>query len=216
MLADVIMGTPGTMRVGIIAGAIGILIATILGFTSAYFGGLWDNVVILTTDVLMTVPGLLILIIIVSMVSGLSLEMMALFIALLAWPGPTRAIRAQVLSMRERAYIQVAKLNGVSDLKIIVKEMIPNLFPFLAAGFVGASAGAVLASIGLHALGLGPHQQPSLGLTIFWAIQFNALIRDMWWWWTPPIILIVGIFLGLFMITAGLDQVANPRLRTRV
>jgi peptide/nickel transport system permease protein len=118
--------------------------------------------------------------------------------------------------MRERAYVQVAKLNGVNDMEIIFKEMIPNLLPFIAASLVGASAGAVLASLGLSALGLGPQNEPSIGLTIFWVLHYGALIRELWWWFMPPIIVMVLLFMGLFMITAGLDRIANPRLRTTV
>ena len=74
--------------------------------------------------------------------------------------------------------------------------MMPNLLPYLAASFVGAVAGAVLASIGLEALGLGPQNEPTIGMTIYWAISFNALLRGMWWWWVPPIVVIVVLFVG--------------------
>jgi peptide/nickel transport system permease protein len=164
----------------------------------------------------MTIPTLMILIVIASMVQVLSVEALGLIIASLAWPAPTRMIRSQVLTMRERAYVQIAKLNGMNDFKIIVKEMIPNLLPYLAAGLVGATAAAVLASIGLSALGLGPQNEASLGLTIYWSLFYSALIRGMWWWWGPPMIIIVLLFIGLFLSAAGLDQIANPRLRTSV
>jgi peptide/nickel transport system permease protein len=74
-------------------------------------------------------------------------------------------------------------------------------------------AAAVLASIGLEALGLGPQNDPTVGMTIYWAIYFNALIRGIWWWWIPPIVVVVFLFLGLFLLTSGLDEIANPRLR---
>jgi len=115
--------------------------------------------------------------------------------------------------MRERAYVHVARLNGMGGLEIIVKEMMPNLMPYIAASFVGAVAAAILASIGLEALGLGPMESPTLGMTIYWVIYYAALLHGMWWWWGPPIAIIVILFTGLFMLTAGLDEVANPRLR---
>jgi peptide/nickel transport system permease protein len=74
-------------------------------------------------------------------------------------------------------------------------------------------ASGILASIGLEALGLGPQNQPTLGMTIFWALRFAGVLRGLWWWWLPPIIIIVLTFMGLFLISAGLDQIANPRLR---
>jgi len=90
------------------------------------------------------------------------------------------------------------------------------LIPFVAASLVGTIAAAILASIGLSALGLGPQNDPSLGLTIYWAIFYGALIRQLWWWFVPPIVITVLLFTGLFMLTAGLDRIANPRLRTTI
>jgi peptide/nickel transport system permease protein len=103
-------------------------------------------------------------------------------------------------------------MNG---LEIITKEIVPNLLPYLAASFVGAVSAAILASIGLEALGLGPQNEPTLGMTIYWSMYYTSILRNLWWWFAPPIIIIVMIFMGLFMISAGLDQIANPRLRSR-
>jgi len=134
-------------------------------------------------------------------------------VAALAWMYPTRTIRSQVLTMRERGYVHVARLSGMSGPEIIVKEMMPNLLPYLAATFVAAVAAAILASIGLEALGLGPQNEPTLGMTIFWGLYYTAVLRGLWWWWMAPIAVIVLIFIGLFLMAAGLDRVANPRLR---
>ena len=138
---------------------------------------------------------------------------MALIVALLAWRWPARTIRAQVLTMRERAWVQVARLSGMSGLKIIFLELMPNLLPYLAAALVGAVASAILASIGLEALGLGPADSPTLGMTIYWVIYYAALLHGYWWWWLPPIAMITILFVGLFSLASGLDEIANPRLR---
>lgn len=214
MLAVLIAGVPLTLRVGFIAGGVGLLIGIVLGFLSGYQGGTLDMVIRMIVDTLLTVPGLLVLIIIANSIRGvIDINLMALVVASLAWMHPTRTIRAQVLSFRERAYVQMAKLSGMSGIEIIVRELIPNLLPYLAASFVGAVAGAVLASIGLEALGLGPQNEPTIGMTIYWAISFNAMLRGLWWWWVPPIVVIVVLFTGLFLLSSGLDEVANPRRR---
>jgi peptide/nickel transport system permease protein len=214
MLAVLVAGVPLTLRVGFIAGTVGLLIGIILGFLSGYQGGFLDTVIRMIVDTLLTVPGLLVLIIIANTIKGvIDINLMALVVASLAWMHPTRTIRAQVLSIRERAYVHMAKLSGMSSIEIIVRELIPNLLPYLAASFVGAVAGAVLASIGLEALGLGPQNEPTIGMTIYWSITFNAMLRGLWWWWLPPIAVIVVLFTGLFLISAGLDEVANPRRR---
>ena len=214
MLAVLVSGVPLTLRVGFIAGSVGLMIGIVLGFLSGYRGGALDTGVRLVVDTLLTVPGLLVLIIIANSIKGvIDITLMALIVASLAWMHPTRAIRSQVLSFRERGYVQMAKLSGMSDLEIIVRELVPNLLPYLAAAFVGAVAGAVLASIGLEALGLGPQNEPTIGMTIYWAISFNAMLRGLWWWWVPPIVVIVILFMAMFLVSAGLDEIANPRRR---
>ena len=214
VLANLIFGTPATLKIGVIAGLIGVSVGTLLGLFAGYVGGVGDAVIRLFIDVFLTIPSLMVLIVIASMLSGVSVEIMGVIIALWAWMWPARTVRSQVLTVRERAYVQVAKLNGMNSLKIVVRELAPNLIPFVAASLVGTIAAAILASIGLSALGLGPQNDPSLGLTIYWAIFYGALIRQLWWWFVPPIVITIILFVGLFMTTAGLDRIANPRLKT--
>jgi peptide/nickel transport system permease protein len=217
LLAVMVAGTPLTLRIGVVAGLIGLGVGTVLAFVSAFYGGPVDVVIRSIVDISLTVPGLLVLIIAaVFLKQGLTVDQMALIVALLAWRWPARTIRAQVLTMRERAWVQVARLSGVSGLKIIFFELTPNLLPYLAASLVGAIASAILASIGLEALGLGPIDSPTLGMTIYWVIYYAALLHGFWWWWLPPIAIITILFVGLFNLAGGLDEIANPRLRKTV
>ena len=125
---------------------------------------------------------------------------MAIVVASLAWLYPTRTIRAQVLSLRERGYVEVARLSGMSGPEIIFFELMPNLLPYLAATLVNAVSAAILASIGLEVLGLGPIDAPTLGMTLYW-VNFNAaMINGWWWWWTAPTVIILTVFLGLFFL----------------
>lgn len=217
MLAVMVAGGPTTLKIGLIAGALGLSIGTILGFTAGYFGGIVDSIIRTMADVTLTVPALAVLVVIASVITKtLSPEILALIIASLAWMWPTRTIRSQVLTMRERAYVEVARLNGFNNFEIIFKELVPNLLPYLAASFVSAVSAAILAAIGLEVLGLGPQSEPTLGMTIYWARYYNALPRGMWWWWAPPVTVIILLFIGLFMVAAGLDAIANPRARRTV
>jgi peptide/nickel transport system permease protein len=217
LLAVMVAGTPLTLRIGFIAGLIGVGLGATLGFTAAYYRGKIDAIIRGVVDVGLTVPGLLVLIIIaVSIKEGLTVDQMAVVVASLAWLSPTRAIRAQVLSLRERGYVDVARLSGLSGPEIIVRELVPNLLPYLAATLVNAVSSAILASVFLEVLGLGPIDSPTLGMTLYW-VNFNAaLINGWWWWWAAPIVVILVVFLGLFFVTVGLDEVANPRLRRAV
>ncbi len=213
VLALLILGTPQTLKIGLIAGIVGLSIGVVLGLVSGYFGGIADAVIRLVTDVFLTIPALAILIVVASMVRVLSIEAMALIVASLSWMGPTRTIRSQVLTLRERRYIQLARLSGLSHFEIIFAEILPNLIPYIAATLVLAISTGILAAIGLEILGLGPSHLPSLGMLIFWAQYYDAVFRGMWWWFLPPIGILVLIFVGLFMIATGLDRISNPRLR---
>ena len=214
LLAVAVVGLPLTLEVGLIAGAVAIVIGTLLGLTAGYVGGWIDYIIRGVCDILLTVPGLVVLITVAASIKGsISVQLMALIVAALAWMWPARTIRSQVLSLRERAYIQMAKLSGMRTDEIILREIMPNLLPYLAASFVGSVAAAILASVGLEALGLGPQNEPTLGMTIYWSITFNAVIRGMWWWLLMPIVLIVLLLVSLFLMSAGLDEIANPRLR---
>lgn len=207
-------GTILTLRIGFTAGLIGLIIGTVLGFVAAYFRGWVDVLIKSLVEILLTIPGLLVLVIIAAATrQAMNINLLALIIASLAWMGPTRNIRAQVLSLRERPFLQAARLSGMNSFEIIFLELMPNLLPYLAASLVGSVTGGIFASLGLEALGLGAMREPTLGMTIYWVIYYSALLKGMWWWALAPVTVIVVIFVGLFSIGAGLDELANPRTR---
>lgn len=214
LAALLVKGIPLTLQIGFLAGGIGLVIGTILGLVSGYAGGVTDLIIRSAADIMLTVPGLLVLIVIASSIDGfVEMRIIAGVVALLAWMWPTRTIRSQVLTLRSRPYVEMAKLNGMGTLQIIWRELIPNLLPFLGASFVGAVGSAVLATIGIEALGLGPQDSPTLGMTIYWSIYYSSLLRGLWWWWAVPTAAIVALFVSLFLIASALDEIANPRLR---
>jgi peptide/nickel transport system permease protein len=213
ILALLITGVPASLRIGVIAAGIGLAIGIFLGFTAGFLGGWVDNVIRTITDSLLTIPSLAVLIVISAYIRTVSVEAMALLLALFSWQGSTRVLRAQVLSLRERGYVRMARASGSSRFSIMFKEMLPNMLPYLASSFAGSISGAILAATGLEALGLGPTRIPTLGMTIYYAIRAAAITRGMWWWWGMPILVLVVIFVGLFFISIGLDEIANPRLR---
>ncbi len=213
MLAAIIVGAPNSLMVGFIAAFVGMGVGILLGFTAGFIGGWVDDVIRLAADISITIPSLMVLIVIQSIVPVDSLVVMALLISLFAWPGPTRLIRAQVLSMRESGYVKMASLSGVPTFNIMFREMMPNLLPYLAASFIGNTAGSILAAVGLEILGLGPQRLPTLGRLIQSAIDNAGLLRGMWWWWGLPTVILIVIFIGLLLINLGLDEIANPRLR---
>lgn len=214
LLAVFVAATPQTLRMGVLAGLIGVVVGVALGLTAGYFGGWTDRVISAITDTLLTIPPLAILLVVAAAVRAVSIEMMAVIIASLSWMYAARVIRAQMLTLREQSYVQMARLSGFSHWRVIFREILPNMLPIAFASFVGAVSGAILAGLGLEVLGLGPQNTPTLGMTIYWALLYSAFSRGMWWWWAPPIAILVILFVALFLISAALDEIANPRLRS--
>lgn len=215
LLAAMVVGMWQTAVIGVIAGGLGTLIGVVLGFTSAYFGGWIDSTIRTVCQILTPIPVLLIQVVVAGSLDkrDVTIFTMALIVVMLAWMGPTLVIRAQVLTMKERQFVSVAKLSGVGDIAIIFKEILPNLLPFIAAAFVGQVFSAVFASFYLAVLGLGPLREPLLG-NIIWAAQLQGAFFNGWWWWPiAPSIGMILILASLALINMGLDELANPRVR---
>lgn len=213
--AAMVMGLWQTALIGVLAGAIGTIVGVIFGFTSAYFGGVLDAIIKGICQILTPIPVFLIQVIIAGSIDkrDVTIFTMAFIVVMLAWMGPTLVVRSQVLSMKERQFVSVAKLSGVGDLGIIFGEILPNLLPFIAAAFVTQVFAAVFASFYLAVLGLGPLREPLMG-NLIWAAQQQSAFFNGWWWWPfAPTIALVLILGSLALINMGLDELANPRIR---
>lgn len=215
MVAVMVIGTWQTALIGVLAGGVGTMIGVILGFISAYFGGFIDAAIKGISQVLLPIPVFLIQIVIAGSLDkrDVTIYTMAFIVVLLAWMGPTLVMRSQVLSMKERQYVSVAKLSGVGDLGIIFTEILPNLLPFIVAQFVTQVFIAIFASFNLAVLGLGPLREPLLGNVIWAAMNQGAFFNGWWWWPVIPAIGLTIILSSLGLINMGLDELSNPRVR---
>ena len=213
LLSLIVIGAPNSLMVGVLASVIGMSIGIFLGFSAGFLKGRVDDVIRVLSDVMITIPPLLILVVFQAAYGNVSLTMMAILIAAFVWQSPTRLIRAQVLSMRESGYVQMARLSGASTMHIMFREMMPNLVPYLFGSFIANVTTSIVTAVGLEVLGLGPQRVPTLGRTIYEAINSGALIQNLWWWWGLPTILLGVMFIGLLLVNLGLDEVSNPRLR---
>ena len=213
MFTVMVIGIPNTFKIGFLAGAVGMLLGALVGLLAGYYKGPLDTIFSTFADVMLVIPALAILITVSAYVRVMTVEMMALIVGLLAWPLPARIIRAQTLSLRERLFVEVAKLSGQNDFEIIFLQILPNLTAYLAAAFVGAVSTGILAAVGLEVLGLGPQNVPTIGRALYHAFTYSAMFRGMWWWWGPPIVTLAIIFTGLFLTSMSLDKYANPRLQ---
>ena len=138
-------------------------------------------------------------------------------VAALAWMFPCRTIRSQVLSIRERSYVEVARANGAGLVRAdLQRRSCPTSCRSSSASFVGAVAVRCLAAIGLEALGLGAIQTQTSGVTIYWSQEYTAVLRGFWWWWGPPIAMIAFIFLALFVTLGRHDRSREPTTPSRL
>ena len=214
VLAQLFQAIPRSCLVGLLAAAMGTSLGALIGLAGGYFGGKVDGVLRVLVDVFLSVPSLLFLILIASLVRGVSVPVLAIIIGLFAWSWPARAVRSQVLSLKERPFVQVALLSGQSGIEIVSKELLPHLLPWLGANFVNAFIAAVLAESGLSILGVGPQNDMTLGMMIYWSLSYSAILTNLWWWWMAPVVSLIALTLLLYLVHLGLDEVSNPRLRS--
>lgn len=204
---------PNSIQVGLIGATLGTLIGATVGLISGYFGGKLDAVLRVLIDVFLSVPSLLFLILIASLIKGVSVTTMAVIIGLFAWAWPARAVRSQALTLKERAFVNVARLNGESEIEIVGRELLPHMLTWLGANFLNAFIAAILAESGLSILGLGPQREMTLGTMIYWALSYGAIFQNLWWWWLTPVITLIVLFMALYLVHLGLDETGNPRIR---
>ncbi|HEX9017998.1 MAG TPA: ABC transporter permease subunit, partial [Anaerolineaceae bacterium] len=166
----------------------------------------------------LTIPSFLILVLIATTFKNITLGTveMGLIVSIVSWAGSARAIRAQVLSMRERPFVWMAKLGGMGPLEIIMKELVPNLAPFLVMSLSTSVYGGIMSSLGLEALGIGSRREPTMGMTLFYVNYYSAFLLGLWWWILEPVLVIVLTLTSLVLISIGLDEIANPRRRRTV
>jgi peptide/nickel transport system permease protein len=197
-----------------VAVGISLVIALILGTIAGYYGGAVDMIIMRITDVIMTIPGLVIIMAAVS-VLGPSIYNVMAAIGILGWTGMARLLRAQILSVRERDYVRAAKSIGVADGRIMLVHILPNaVAPVLVAATFGV-AGAILTEAGLSYLGLGVlPPTPSWGSMLNAANSITVLERN-WWVWIPPGIAVLLTVMAINFTGDGLRDALDPRTTIR-
>jgi peptide/nickel transport system permease protein len=212
IFATMVYGVVPTFEIGLLAGLIGVLIGTALGVVAGYLGGAADATVRTASDLMLGIPAFALLVVIAALFGSLSVRWLGIAIALLSWPLPARAIRSQILSLREQGFVVMSRLSNRSSFSIMFAEILPNMLPYVMATFVGLVSGGLLTAIGLELIGLGPVGVVDLGGTLQSALNYGAISQGIWWWWAPPTVLLVMLFLGLFLISLSVDRISNPRL----
>jgi peptide/nickel transport system permease protein len=217
VLAQIVHGSRDVLLVAFFTGLITVMIALSIGISSGYIGGRVDSALMIIADIFLVIPSFpLLLIIAASLPRTLSPVEVAFVISIVGWPGLTRAIRSQVLSVKEELYIESAKCLGLSKRHMIFREILPNLLPFIAMNLVLSIIYAIYSQVGLYFLGVMPYTSVNWGTMINIALyrQSALLNRKVWIYLFSPIVCIILIQMGFILSLHVLEEIFNPRLRT--
>jgi peptide/nickel transport system permease protein len=213
IFSQVVLGTRRSLILGAAAALIATGLATTLGILAAYAGGLVDEVVNFLTNVFLVIPTIPLLIVISSYLKARGMTTMILVLGLTLWAFEARILRGQALSLKNRDFVQAAKVAGESTWRIVFGELMPNMISRIAAAFVLVFYIALLVDAGLEFLGLGDTTHVSWGMVLYWAQTNSTVLQGEWWPFLFPGLALVLTVVGLVFLLAGIDEVSNPRLR---
>jgi peptide/nickel transport system permease protein len=217
VLTELVKATAVSLQIGFVAGIIATLIGLTLGLLAGYIGGLMDDGIMFFTNLFTVIPTF-VLLILISFSIGQEQRgafTIAAVIGLTSWVWTARAVRAQVLSLRNRDHVSLSKLSGHSIFHIILADILPYIASYAVMALILQISSGILAEAGLSILGLGPKttEVPTLGLMMNWALIYNAHVSGHWWAYVPVIIIIALVSFSLNLMNTGLDHVFNPTLR---
>lgn len=203
-----------TLMVGFTAAFFVVLIGTIVGLVAGYFGGWVDSILMRITDIAFGIPFVPFVIVLVAFLGG-SIWNVVLSMALLLWRDSARVIRAQVLVIRERAYIEAARVSGAGDWRIIFVHIAPNVLPLSCLYGSLAVGWAILTEASISFLGFGDPEVVSWGYMLQDAYLSQALARGAWWWIIPPGVGIMLAVMAAFFVGRGYEEMLYPKLKER-
>ncbi|NWG17946.1 MAG: ABC transporter permease [Chloroflexi bacterium] len=217
VLTELVSATGVSLIIGFVAGIVATTIGLILGLVSGYIGGLVDDIIVFITNLFTVIPTF-VLLILISFSIGQEQRgafTIAVVIGVTSWVWTTRAVRAQVVSLRNRDHVNLSKLSGHSVAYILAMDILPYIASYVVMALILQISSAILAEAGLSILGLGPRttEVPTLGLMMRWGLIYQAHVLNYWWAIFPVILVIALITFSLNLMNTGLDQVFNPALR---
>jgi peptide/nickel transport system permease protein len=213
VLSQLLEGIRLTLELAFFVGLVATALSVIVGVTSAFLGGVWDEVLSLLTNVFLVIPALPLLIVLLGYLQSKGQTATILVLSLLSWPWGARLVRAQTLAIRNRDFIAAARETGEKTWRIIGYEIVPNEVSLIAASFVNTVLYAIGASVALAFIGVTNLNSWSLGTMLYWAQSQQALQLGAWWWFVPPGLAVALIGTGLVLLNTGIDELGNPRLR---
>jgi len=214
VLSQLLVGIRLTLELAFFVGVIATTLSVLVGVTAAFLGGIWDEFLMLMSNVFLVIPQLPLLIVLLGYLPQKGQLPTIVVLSALGWPWGARVIRAQTLMIRNRDFIAASRESGEKSWRIIASEIIPNEVSLIAASFVNTVLYAIGTSVALAFIGLANLNSWSLGTMLYWAQGAQALELGAWWWFLPPGIAIALIGTALVLLNTGIDELGNPRLRS--
>lgn len=211
---QIVKGGRSLLLVAAAAAIMSTLISVVFGALAAMIGGKFDMVVLTITDIVLTIPSIILLGVLAAFVKLNSPWLLALILAATGWPTLLRAVRAQVLSLKEREYVEAARMLDLGTPRILFREVLPNMMSYIVINFVAGMTGAIYGQVILYFLGLVSLAGNNWGLMIQQGYAQGALNnKDAMWFIMAPIFMITILQLSLVLMSRALEDVFNPRLR---
>jgi peptide/nickel transport system permease protein len=215
VMTQLVYGARLSVFMGLLVGALTMVVSVVVGLMAGYFGGWIDELLSLFTNVFLVLPTLPLAILLAAFVAYKGPLTIAIVLIITGWSWGARVLRAQTLSMRNWENVEAARACGEPAWRIIFFEILPNQIAIVAAQFLGTVIYVILAETALEYLGLGDITSVSWGTMLYWAGNNDALIVGAWWWFLAPGLCIALLGAGLAFINFGIDELANPRLRSQ-
>lgn len=215
-LVQLVLGAKDVLLVSFYAGIFSILFACIVGIVSGLLGGTVDTVLMGITNIVITIPNFPLTMILTMIMSIESPVLFGLVLSIQPWAGLAKAIRSQVLVVKNREFIEASRLLGLSTFNIIINDVVPNIISFIAVNFISIMRSAITAAVGLMYLGLVPFQGNHWGMMIQLALSTSGAIMGSGAlaYFLAPVVCIILFQMGCYLFATGLDEALNPRLRT--
>lgn len=214
LYSQFVYGARVSLMVGLAAAIIGVVIGLFVGLVAGFVGGVVDEVLMRFNDMILVIPGLPLIIVLLAILSP-NIWNIILIIGLLGWNGFARVVRSQVLSLRERPFIEAARASGAGTSHILARHVIPNIIALIYVTLALSVPGAILTEAGLSFLGLFDPTATSWGRTINESLNAGTALGGLWWWILPPGFAIAILSLSFILLGYGLDEMFNPKLRRR-
>jgi peptide/nickel transport system permease protein len=215
VFAQVVWGARTSLAVGAAAALISTVIAATLGMFAAYSGGWIDDSINLVTNVFLVIPVLPLLLVVYSLLPTRGPVVMVLILGLTTWAVEARILRSQALTLRNRDFVEAAKVSGERTWRIVFGEIMPNMVSRIAAGFLLVFYLSIIFAAGLEFLGFGDVNKITWGTTLYWAQNNSSVLQGNWWHFVFPGVALALSVAALVFINFGVDELANPRLRKR-